>query len=308
MPAIRVIEAFRNLFYSPFYVTHALGLFEAEGLDVTMRPRDAGESVVELLGAGSFDVALTGIMRSLVAADEGESDYPVAFAEVNSRDGFVMLSRQRFDNFRWGDVEGHTVISFREPPTPWMSLLRAFKNEGVDVSKVDLSVEQPIPDAIEAFKQGYGDFIELPEPFAEMLISDGVAHLAAPMGRYVGVVPYSSFAATRAFLTIRHDDILGFTRALYAGQRWITTHGPAEIAPLVAPYLPGFGVDLLIPGVERYQAQETWAADPLLRPEGFYRLQDILREGGLIKGEHRYEDQVSTTFADAVMLESPGGA
>ncbi len=303
MLAIRVIEAFRNLFYSPFYVTHALGLFEAEGLDVTMRPRDAGESVVELLGAGSFDVALTGIMRSLVAADEGKTDYPVAFAEVNSRDGFVMLSREPTENFRWSDVESRTVISFREPPTPWMSLLRAFKNEGVDAAKVQLSVEQPIPEAIDAFKQGYGDFIELPEPFAQQLIADGIAHLAAPMGRYVGVVPYSSFAATPGFLASRHDDLMHFTRALFAGQRWVNSHGPADIAPLVAPYLPGFDVDVLIPGVERYQAQETWAADPLLRPEGFYRLQDILREGGLINGMHRYEDQVTTVFADAVMAE-----
>lgn len=304
MPAIRVIEAFRNLFYSPFYVTHAVGFFDAEGLDVTMRPRDAGESVVDLLGAGSFNVALTGIMRSLVAADEGKADYPVAFAEVNSRDGFVMLSRQPIENFRWSDVEGHTVISFREPPTPWMSLLRAFKNESVNATKVQLSVEQPIPEAIDAFTQGYGDFIELPEPFAQQLIVDGIAHLAAPMGRYVGVVPYSSFAATPAFLAEHHDHILGFTRALYAGQRWISRHGPDEIAALVAPYLPGFDVGLLVPGVERYQAQETWASDPLLRPEGFYRLQDILREGGLINGMHRYEDQVTTVFADAVMAEN----
>jgi NitT/TauT family transport system substrate-binding protein len=305
MPTIRVIEAFRNLFYSPFYVTHALGLFEAEGLEVMMRPRDTGEQVINLLGAGSFDVALTGIMRSLVAEDRGESGFPVAFAEVNSRDGFVMLSRQNPERFGWHDVEGCTVVSFREPPTPWMCLLRVFKEQQVDVAKINLSIDAQIPDAIEAFKGGFGDFIELPEPFAQQLIADGIAHLAAPMGRYAGTVPYSSFAAIPSVLTSRHDDILRFTRAFYAGQQWVAGHGPAEIAALVAPYIPGFGAGVLAAGVERYKAQNTWAVDPLLRQEGYVRLNDILREGGLLKAMHPYEDQVTTEFADAVMAEGP---
>jgi NitT/TauT family transport system substrate-binding protein len=307
MATIRVIEAFRNLFYSPFYVTHALGLFDAEGIEVTMRPRDPGESVVDLLGSGAFDVALTGIMRSLVVADPGESGYPVAFAEVNSRDGFVMLSREPRDGFRWQDVEGSTVISFREPPTPWMCLLRVFKEQQVDTAKVDLSIDAQIPAAIEAFEGGYGDFIELPEPFAQQLIAAGAAHLAAPIGRYAGTIPYSSFAASPVTLTARHDEILGFTRAFYAGQQWVAEHGPSEIAGLVAPYVPGFTLEVLAAGVERYKAQDTWARDPLLRPEGFTRLNDILREGGLLKAMHPYDQQVTTAFADAVMAEGSRG-
>jgi NitT/TauT family transport system substrate-binding protein len=188
-----------------------------------------------------------------------------------------------------------------------MCLLRVFKEQQVDASKVDLSIDTPIPEAIDAFKNGFGDFIELPEPFAQQFIADGVAHLAAPMGRYVGTVPYSSFAATPSVIGERHDDLLRFTRAFYAGQKWVARHDGAEIAEVVAPYLPGFSLDVLAAGVERYKAQDTWAVDPLLRPEGFSRLNDILREGGLINAMHPYEDQVTTMFADAVMSETSGG-
>jgi NitT/TauT family transport system substrate-binding protein len=301
MASIRVLEAYRNLFYSPFYVTHALGLFEAEDLEVTMRPRESDEDMVELLKTNAFDVGMTGIMRSLVAADAGETDYPIAFAELNSRDGFVMLSRERFEPFSWQDVEGKTVVSYREPPTPWMCLLRVLKDEGVDVAKVDLSLDAQIPAAIDTFRTGDGDFIELPEPFAHQLIADGTAHLAAPMGPYVGAVPYSSFAATRDVLERRQDDLVRFTRALFAGQRWVSEHGPEEIARQVATYVPGFELDVLSKGVELYQSQGTWAKDPLLRREGYERLHDILRDGGLIKGVHPYEQQVSTNLATMVM-------
>ena len=301
MENIRIIEAFRNLFYSPLYVTQALGFFEREGLEVTSRPRELGEQVIPMLRDGLADIALTGIMRSLVAADAGETDYPLAFIEVNSRDGFMLLSRQPRDGFLWSDLEGKTVITYKEPPTPGMCLLHVLKVQTVDTDSVHFSTDRLFPEAIEAFKEGFGDFIQLPEPQAQQLIADGHAHLAVPMGPFVGPLPYSSFAATRTFLVERGETIMRFTRAVYSGQRWLAQHDAATIAPLTSAYLPGVSLDVLETGVERYKNQETWAKDPLLRPEGYYRLEGILRDGGLIRGTHRYDDHVVTDFAEAVM-------
>ena len=53
-------------------------------------------------------------------------------------------------------------------------------------------------------------------------------------------------------------------------------------------------IDQRLVEFERTSAGDTRAA----------LLQDILREGGLIKGTHRYEDQVTTEFADTVMREA----
>jgi NitT/TauT family transport system substrate-binding protein len=288
-------------------VTEALGLFADQGLDVTMRPREAGESAIGVLQDGSFDVALTGIMRSLVAADNNEADFPLAFIEVNSRDGFVLLSKQPVGNFSLRDLEDHSVISFREPPTPWMALLHALKQQQVDETKVDIQVDRSIPEAVEAFKRGEADYLEIPEPVAQQLIVDGHGHLATSMGLHVGTVPYSSFAALPHVLTERADEMLRFTRALYAGQRWIAEHSARDVAEQASKHITGHDLDVVEAGVARYKAQNTWALDPLLRPEGFYLLRDILANGGLIKGGQRYEDQVVTTFAETVMLEHAGG-
>ena len=307
MESLRVIEAFRNTFYSPLYVIQALGLFEAHGLEVSVQTRDAAEGVLSVLRRDGADVALTGPMRGLVGADAGETELPISFIEVNSRDGFILVSRERFDPFELKDLEGRTVLTYSEPPTPWMCLLTVMKEHGVAADRVQLSTDRSLPEAMTAFQQGEGDFIQLPEPQAEEFIVAGQAHLAVPMGRFSGEIPYTAFAALPAVLERRRDTLLSFTRAVYAGQRWMAGHNPADIAKLTARHLPGVPLEILTAGTERYQSQGTWAVDPLLRREGFDRLRDILRDGGLLKGAHRYEDHVATDLAAAVMAEGLSG-
>ena len=303
MESLRIIEAFRNAFYSPLYVIEALGLFEAEGLEVSVQTRDASEGVLSVLRRDGADLALTGPMRGLVGADAGETDLPISFIEVNSRDGFILLSRDRFEPFRWENLEGQTVLTYSEPPTPWMCLLTVMKEQGVAVERVHLSTDRSLPEAMTAFQQGEGDFIQLPEPQAEEFIVEGQAHLAAPIGRFSGEIPYTAFAALPGVLQQRRETLLRFTRAVYAGQRWMSTASAAEIAKLTSGHLPGVPLEVLTAGTERYLDHGTWAFDPLLRREGFDRLRDILRDGGLIKGAHRYEDHVTTDLAESVMSE-----
>jgi NitT/TauT family transport system substrate-binding protein len=303
METVRVIEAFHNLFYTPFFITDSLGLFREQGIEIQSRPRAMGERVSQTLGEGQADLTLTGIMRSLLDADAGRTDHVVHFAEVNSRDGFILLSRERIDAFKWRDVIGKTVITYAEPPTPWMCLLYVLKKEGIPAGQVTLSTDRQIPDAMDAFAHGFGDFLQVPEQLAENMVRAEHAHVATAMGAHVGPLPYSSFAATREFLRDRADTAMRFTRAVYAGQRWIAEHSAREIAEEASKLLTEDPAEVLLPGVERYLAQDTWAKDPLIRREGYQHLHDILRDGGLIKGNFPYEDQITTTFADAVMAE-----
>src|SRR5690606_12811324 len=114
METLRVTEAFRNLFYSPLYVAMGLGAFRDEDIEIDLRTRQPNEAMIRLLREGQADIVLTGIMRSLVGADAGEPDLPISFIEVNSRDGFMLLSRRRFAPFRWSDLEGRTVLTYSE--------------------------------------------------------------------------------------------------------------------------------------------------------------------------------------------------
>jgi len=294
-----VYEPFRSLFYTPQFVTLYGGHFAAEGLEVEVRTSTPTATTTGALIDGTSEVCLGGVMRSLDLADRGGAILP-HFAEVNSRNGFFLLRRPSSTTFAWTDLVGRTVLSFMEAPTPWQCMLTVLRRHGVDPARVRIERTRPVTEAAAAFRAGYGDYLETGQPFAEILMADGTAQLAASMGTATGPLPFSSFMTTTAALRDRRDMLTRFTRALYRGQQWLARASAAEVAALVAPAFPDIPLEVRRAVIGRYQAQSTWATDPILRAPGYEYLQQILLDGGFIKSRHRYEELVDTSIARAV--------
>jgi len=297
---LTIYEPFRSMFYAPQFVALYGGHFGAEGFDVHVVTASAGDTTTGALMEGRAEIALGGIMRSLDVADRG-GPFLVHFAEVNSRNGFFLLSRERRSQFRWTDLVGKTVVDFAEAPTPWQCLLTVLRTHGVDPVTVTIERTLPLADAVAAFRRGHGHFFQTGQPFTEELIADGTAHLAASMGEATGALPFSSYMAPGAFLRDGRDVVLRFTRALHAAQRWIARADAKAIADVIAPAFGDVAPDTRQRVVARYLAQGTWAGDPIIRREGYEYLQRILLDGGFIQRAHRYEDLVDTTVAQAVL-------
>jgi NitT/TauT family transport system substrate-binding protein len=296
---LAIYEPFRSMFYAPQFLALYGRHFSAEGLEVDVITARAGDTTTAALMDGRAEIALGGIMRSLDVADRG-GPFLVHFAEVNSRNGFFLLSRERRPDFRWSDLVGKTVVDFAEAPTPWQCLLTVLRTHGVDPSAVRIERTLPLPDAIAAFRHGHGDFLQTGQPFTEELIAEGSAHLAVSMGEATGPVPFSSYMTTAAFVRDGRDVLVRFTRALHAAQRWMAHADAKAIAEVIAPAFPDIAPDIRQRVVARYRAQATWARDPVLRRDGYEYLQRILLDGGFIKRAHRYEDLIDTTVAQAV--------
>ncbi|MBI3827113.1 MAG: ABC transporter substrate-binding protein [Candidatus Rokubacteria bacterium] len=300
MTTVRIVEPFRSLFYVPQFVALHGGHLAAEGLEISLRTAGGGLSTTGALIDGDADICLGGIMRSLDVADRGGPCLP-HFAGVNSKNGFFLLSREPRPRFAWADVAGRTVISFAEAPTPWQCMLTVLRSHGVDPATVRIERTLPVAEAVAAFERGHGDFLEQGQPVVEQMIVAGRAHLAASMGEATGPVPFSSYMTTWETLRDRRELVARFARALYRAQRWM--HGAAadEIASLIAPSFPDIAPDIRERVIARFKRQDTWARDPLLRREGYDYLHRILRDGGFIKGTHRYEDLIDTEIAREVM-------
>ena len=299
-----VLMPFHTPFYTPLAAGAALGHFAAEDLDVTVMPAARyGTSAVEAMQRGRIEVALSGIMRSLVLADEGGPRI-VHFAEVCSRNGFFLLSREPRPGFTWADLRGHTVIGFAEAPTPWQCMLTVLRNNGVDPAAVRIDRSRPGPDAVAAFRTGEGDFLEQTQPVVEQLLESGAAHLVASMGEATGPVPFTSYMATPEFMRREPDVIARFTRAVYRTQRWLAAATPAEAGAAVAAQFPEVPASTRERIAARYLAQSTWARDPICRRAGYEYLQDMLVYGGLIKRRFPYEDLIDTTAAAAAVSDA----
>jgi len=302
-----VLMPFYTPFYAPLAAGAALGHFREEGLDVRWQAAAAfGKSTVEALLDGSIEISLGGLMRSLDLADRGGRLLP-HFAEVCSRSGFFLLARAPMPGFRWSDLVGKTVIGFAEAPTPWQCMLTVLRRNGVDPATVRIERERPVPEALEAFRAGHGDFFEQTQPIVERLLASGEAHLVASMGEATGPVPFTSYMTTPDFLRREPDTVLRFTRAVYRTQRWLASRDAPAIARTIAPGFPDIETAILERAVARFSKQDTWSRDPILRRAGFDDLQKILQTGGFITKSHRYEDLVDTAIAERAVREVDEG-
>lgn len=295
-----ICEPFRSIFYAPQFVTLYGGHFAAEGLDVEVHTAAGGVTTTSALIEGIAQVSLGGVMRSLDLADRGGPTL-IHFAEVNSRNGFFLLSREPRPAFTWSDLSGRTVLSFAEAPTPWQCMLTVLRRHGVDPATVRIERTLPVAEAVAAFRAGHADFLETGQPFTEMLLVEGAGHLAASMGDATGPVPFSSYMTTAGALTEGRDMLRRFTRALYRAQQWLAGATATDVAALIAPAFPDVTPAIRRAAVARYLAQNTWASDPVLRRPGYEYLQQILLDGAFIRRRHRYEDLIDTTIAQEVV-------
>lgn len=297
MTPLRIVVAFPLPFYAPVWVAARLGAFADAGLEASISVPPPGQTVPRLQ-AGGADVALSGVMRSLVLADRGERP-PVAIAEVNSRDGFTLLAREPAAGFGWTDLEDRRLILFGEAPTPWMCLQDVLRRHGVAPGRVVPLRGLPVPEAIAAFRDGRADYLQTGQPMAEELIAAGDAHLAAAMAEAVGHVPYSSLMVTPGFRDRSPELCERAVRALTRALAWIARTPPGAIADLVAPDFPAVAPAVLRRVVAGYRAAGTWSAGPRQARAPFERLGRILQAGGLVRTVGRYEDLVDDRFATA---------
>ena len=298
---LRLMETFRNLFYTPIYVAVGVGFLYREGLDVSLGTAPTGRPAISLLKDGTADILQTGLSRSLMDLDEGYDDAPLHVAEINQRDGFFLVSRTPTDDWKWADLEGTTLVPFGLSPVPWMSLKYALQTQGVAIERVRLIQGLKVEEALERFNNGEADYLHLPNPQAQQLIEAGSGYFAAAVGPVLGHICYSSFAVTPRYLDANPALLERFVRGFYNAQQWLARSGADSVASAVASFFPGTPEPVLVHSIERYQRQNTWAKDPLIDQAGFVALRDVLIRGGLVKGSHPYDRLVRPDIAHRVI-------
>ena len=236
---LRLIEVIRTLFYTPIYVSVAGGFLEKEGLDVDFKtcPPEFGHPM-SALNQGAADIAQSGIMRSIIASDWGAETVPVHFAEINSRDGFFVISRTNQDSFQWESLKGAKLIPVGFSPMPWASFQYALRRHNIEPSEVDLVTGLDLDQAMAAFREGKAEYIHVPQPAAEQLLEDGSGHLAIALGPENGHLAYSSFAATNHYLATQSETVHRVTVGYANGLDWLSAHNATEVGEAVAGFFP----------------------------------------------------------------------
>jgi len=299
---LRLIETFRSVFYTPIYVSVAGGFLEKEGLDVDFKtcPPEFAHPL-SALNRGGADIAQSGIMRSIISSDWGAETVPMHFAKINSRDGFFVLSRTKQEPFLWESLKGAKLIPVGFSPMPWASLQFALRRHGVEPDELDLVTGLSFDDGISAFREGHAEYIHVPQPAAELLLDDGLGHVAAALGPENGHLAYSSFAATNQFLDSQPETVQRFTIGFANTLEWLAANNAQEVGQAIASFFPEVSLELVVKSVARLKAQDNWPTDPVLAQPEYENLHDILVAAGLAKERQPYSKVVRTDIVDMAL-------
>ena len=301
--SLRLLETFRNLFYTPIYVAVSGGFLYRRGLNVKFSTMPEGGAMMDTLRSGEADIAQTGISRSLVELDEGREDAPLHFAEINSRDGFFLVAREAppdpesAGGWNWSMLEGATLAPVGFTPVPWNSLRAAMIKNGVAPDSVNVVPGLSAADAIARFRAGDLDYVHLPHPQAGVLVAEGSGYLAAALGPELGHICYSSFAAMPDFIDANPQVVQSFVSGFDDALQWLIAAQDAEIAAHAQPFFPDLDTALIEDCIRQYRANRTWPDRAAITRPSFDAMRDILIDGGMVRERHAYERLVRPEFA-----------
>lgn len=286
MEKIAIMVSRHSAFYSPLIGSMAGGFLAVEGLEASYDVLQPGQRSRHLLAAGEAEVMQSAVGSNWGPMEKGETDLPVHFAQINTRDGFLLSSRTPRPGFTWKDLEGAELLA-DHGGQPMLMLRYAAKQQGVDWEKVTLLDEGPVDAMDAAFRAGRGDYIHQQGPAPQQLECHGMSRIVASVGDAMPPVAFSSLSATRAFVAT--EKARAFTRAFAKSRAWVRTAPAAEVAAKEQSFFPNTAPEALTAAIARYQALGCWAGDSAIPRELYEQALEVFLSGGAIRTRPAYE-------------------
>jgi NitT/TauT family transport system substrate-binding protein len=295
-------ESLRALFYAPFYVALAQDAYAAAGVEVRFvsapRPGDAARGLFD----GSVDVCWGGPMRVMETYKLVPNCDLVSFAEVVTRDPFLLVGRAPHPAFQLADLLGLRVATVGEVPTPWLCLQEDLRRAGIAPGRLDRVGDRTMAQNIAALHAAEVDVVQLFEPFVSSLIAEDAAHVWYAAATR-GATCYTTFYTRRGLLTTKREDLRRMVRAIHRTQLWVAGATAAQIADVIADYFPDVPTPIREAASARYQTLGIWSTTPVLPRQGYDRLLSSLVSGGFVAGTS-FEVAVDNTLADEAITQA----
>ena len=295
--AITLQESLRAVFYAPFYAALSRDAFAAEDVEIAFvsspRPQDAALRLMD----GTVDVCWGGPMRVMQTYQHVPGCDIVCFAEVVTRDPFLLVGRAPRPGFALGDLRELTLATVSEVPTPWLCLQHDLRLAGIDPGSIRRVADRSMADNVAALKTGAVDVVQLFEPFPSLLLAEGAGHVWYEAARR-GPTSYTTFYARRGLLASRRDELGRMVRAIARTERWVARVEAVELADTIARYFPDVAPPILEAACHRYKMLGIWNETPVLSRAGYDRLFDSLRSGGFVDPGTPYAVAVDNSLAE----------
>ena len=105
---IKVSEVTRSVFYAPQYVAINKGYFKDYGFEIDLTTGQGADAVMTSVLSNEVQIGFAGPEASIYVYNEGKEDYTQVFAQLTKRDGSLLVSKEKIDNFDWNMLKGKT--------------------------------------------------------------------------------------------------------------------------------------------------------------------------------------------------------
>jgi len=277
---IRLAEVTHSAFYAPLYVAIENGYMKEEGIEIELLLTPGADKVAAAVLSGDVEVGFAGPESAIYVYEGKEENFLVTFAGLTKRDGQFIIGKS--DKFNWKDLEEKEVLVGRKGGMPALNFLNALKNAGVDISKVQLNYSVEFAALSGSFIAGVGDYVNLFEPNATKLESEGFGKVVASIGEKSGVMPYTAFYTKKSYLNDNKDLLKKFNNALNKGLEFVSTHSEAEIAEIILPQFKDTSLSSLESIVRRYKESDSWYKTTFITESDFKNLEKLMIENKLL--------------------------
>ena len=293
---VKVAEVTHSIFYTPMYVSDALGYFEDENLDVEIILASGADAVASAVLSNDVQIGFCGSEQSIYIYNKGAKDYLVNFAGLTKRDGSFIVSRTDKE-FKLTDLIGKTILGGRQGGMPAMTLAYTLYENGIDVNKVNIDTSVAFASMSGAFIGGTGDYVTLFEPTALQLEKQNQGYVVASVGKLGGEVPYTAFNAKKSYIEKNPKIIKGFVSAIQKGLDYTFNHTPEELAEIIEDYFPDVSKNDLVEVIKRYKENDSWYKTTYITKDGFDRIQDIMKYNDVLDKNVPFNKLVNNKYS-----------
>jgi NitT/TauT family transport system substrate-binding protein len=293
---VRYNEVVRSPMFGPAYAAITKGFFRDAGLDVTLVTGQGGDKSAAALISNSADIGLIGPEAAIYVLNSASTTKLRIFCGLTSTDGFMLLGREKVDNFDWKMLKDKEILGFRAGSTPILFFNEALRMNGLDpLRDVKLNNNVAIPARVGSWLAGQNQYAIFNEPEASQIQLDGKGYILASVGHTVGYADYTSFMATDDYIKQNPDVLHRWTNAIYRAQKWTEAASIDEIVDAIQNFFPSINRKALMEAADLYRGLKVWKPSPVVEESAINRFQNILENGHVLEPGKRVK------FADLVL-------
>ena len=217
---------------APLHIAVEDGLFEAEGLDVTILDAANGAAQVPALISGDVHFSYASYVATLQGVTKGLPLQVVRDNNRNSPQGIYVPGNSPIEKPK--DLEGTTVALNSLASIQEITSKAVLESLGVDITTVKF-IELPPANMMPALEQGNIDAAFLVEPFLTMGVNDDYREIMNAWQGPTENFPIAGWVASKQFVAQNPNTVDAFVRAMDKATS-IAAESPERIADVIPTY------------------------------------------------------------------------